>query len=279
MRHGGVGLFVKHSLFSTFDVSIIDRSIDGILGMLFTHKVTEYKFIVFSCYLPPEDSPWGRDSTSFYGHLLSLIYFHNYVDCYFVCGDINGRTGNLNDYINDVDELPPRVCIDAVKNPHGESFVDFLLESRMCITNGRVTPEFDDFTSVSTKGHAVVDYIAVNQECVQNCVKCEVLCMSDVIERYNLQGLIGLSCRPPDHSAISLSFSIDNVIDVPYDPATNFESTTHKRYRLKNISINFMSSAHWEYVVSELISKIENTHRHQAHLDDLYQEVCHSIFT
>ena len=279
MRHGGVGLFVKHSLFSTFDVSIIDRSIDGILGVLFTHKVTEYKFIVFSCNLPPEDSPWGRDSTSFYGHLLSLIYFRNYVDCYFVCGDSNGRTGSLNDYINDVDELPARVCIDSVKNPHGESFVDFLLESRMCITNGRVTPEFDDFTSVSTKGRAVVDYIAASQECVQNCVKCEVLCMRDVIERYNLQGLIGLSCRPPDHSAISLSFSIDNVIDVPYDPATNFESNTHKRYRLKNILICFMSSAHWEYVVSELISKIENTHRHQAHLDDLYQEVCHSIFT
>ena len=253
MRHGGVGLFVKHSLFSTFDVSIIDRSIDGILGVLFTHKVTEYKFIVFSCYLPPEDSPWGRDSTSFYGHLLSLIYFHNYVDCYFVCGDINGRTGSLNDYINGVDELPPRVCIDAVKNPHGESFVDFLLESEMCITNGRVTPEFDEFTSVSTKGRAVIDYIAVSQECVQNCVICVVLCMSDVIERYNLQGLIGLSCRPPDHSAISLSFSIDNVIDIPYDPATNFESNTHKRYRLKNISISFMSSAHWEYVLSELI--------------------------
>ena len=108
----------------------------------------------------------------------------------------------------------------------------FLLVSRMCISNGRATAEFDDFTSVSTKGRAVVDYIAVSQECVQNCVKCEGLCMSDVIERYNLQRLIGLSCLPPDHSAISLSFSIDNVIDVPYDPATNFESNTHKRYRL-----------------------------------------------
>ena len=45
--------------------------------------------------------------------------------------------------ISDVDELPPRVCIDAVKNPHGATFVDFSLESRMCITNGRVTAEFE----------------------------------------------------------------------------------------------------------------------------------------
>ena len=42
-----------------------------------------------------------------------------------ICGDVNGRTDSLNDYINYVDELPPRVCIDTVKNQHGQSFVDF----------------------------------------------------------------------------------------------------------------------------------------------------------
>ena len=31
----------------------------------------------------------------------------------------------------------------------------------MCVLNGRITPEFDNFTSISTKGNAVVDYMWV----------------------------------------------------------------------------------------------------------------------
>ena len=205
-------------MFRTFKVSVIDSSAEGILGVLFTHKFSDYKSIVFSCYLPPEDSPWGRDSATFYGQLLAQIYFHNYVDCYFVCGDVNGRTGGLKDFIYDVDMVPPRVCIDDVKNKHGESFVDFLIESKLCITNGRITPELDNFTSISSKGRAVVEYIAVSQDCLYRCNMCEVQCISDIIDQYKLQGLIGSGCRPPDHSLIVIYFIVDNVADNKLDP-------------------------------------------------------------
>ena len=38
----------------------------------------------------------------------------------------------------------------------------------MCIVNGRGEPNLDNFTSVSPRGHAVVDYIITPYECLQN---------------------------------------------------------------------------------------------------------------
>ncbi len=34
----------------------------------------------------------------------------------------------------------------------------------MCILNGRITPQFDNYTSVSVKGKSVVDYFAVSHK-------------------------------------------------------------------------------------------------------------------
>ncbi len=54
-----------------------------------------------------------------------------------------------------------RQILDEVKNTHGEVFLDFLLEANICIPNGRITLQFDNYTSVSVKGKSVVDYCAV----------------------------------------------------------------------------------------------------------------------
>ena len=66
---GGVGVFVRNALFDTFEVTVIDKSYDGILGLLLTEKETLYKVAFFATYLPPENSPWGRNATDFYAHL------------------------------------------------------------------------------------------------------------------------------------------------------------------------------------------------------------------
>ena len=147
MRHGGVGTFVRNDLYESYKILVIDQSYEGILGILFQHNTTDHQFIVFSCYLPPENSPWGRNSEGFYSHLVSQIYFHNYVDLYFLCGDVNDRIGNLDDFARNVDDLSNRESIDSSKNKHGEALIDFLLETKMCITNGRISPELNGFTS------------------------------------------------------------------------------------------------------------------------------------
>ena len=57
-------IFNKNKLFEKIAVNIVDKSFDGILGIQLRHKITDFTFIVVSCYLAPENSPWSN-STQF----------------------------------------------------------------------------------------------------------------------------------------------------------------------------------------------------------------------
>ena len=42
---------------------------------------------------------------------------------------------------------------------YGEKLIDFVRDMTLCIVNGRVSPEKDNYTSISKRGRSVVDYI------------------------------------------------------------------------------------------------------------------------
>ena len=198
MRHirapkssGGVGFFIKNSFLNDFSVHIVDKEIDGLLGILLTNKISEVQMLIYSGYLRSENSKWGRNPELFLVTLLSKIYFYNTVDMVILCGDLNARIGSLMDCIVEIDNIPNRVVIDQVKNKHGESFIDFLVEACMCILNGRLNRLNDGFTSVSTKGAAVVDYIAVSYDNFNNCDSFCVDSCTDIISKNNLQSCWG----------------------------------------------------------------------------------------
>ena len=158
---GGVGIFVHSRICENFDIHIIDKSYDGILGIQFVHKTSEYVLVVYSCYLPPENSTRGRDAQGFYSHLLAQIYMNCDSDSIFIAADFNSRIGSLSDIINDIDTIPKRTIIDKSVNQHGHELLDFLNESKCCVLNGRFDSKNDNFTSISRKGKAVVDYMTV----------------------------------------------------------------------------------------------------------------------
>ncbi len=83
-------------------------------------------------------------------------------DAILFAGDVNSRLGKCNDYIEGIDNVPQRQLLDEVKITHGEVFLDFLLEANMCILIGRITPQFDNYTSVSVNGRSIVDYLPVS---------------------------------------------------------------------------------------------------------------------
>ncbi len=62
---GEIGTFVKDDLFNKYDINIIDKSIQGILGLLFKNKSSGFSFIVFNCYLRQISSPYGKTDTQF----------------------------------------------------------------------------------------------------------------------------------------------------------------------------------------------------------------------
>ena len=85
---------------------IADKTYEGIIGLNFKHTTTDYSFMVFSCYLPPENSVRGRDAQGFFAHLLAQIY--TYSDCDSMCigADFNSRIGRLSDILIDLDTIP-----------------------------------------------------------------------------------------------------------------------------------------------------------------------------
>ena len=69
----------------------------GLWGL--SGKMSNYKIIIYSCYLPPEDSQYA-DTTLFYSHLAAEIYKGYSSDQLLICGDFNSRIGSENDFIS-----------------------------------------------------------------------------------------------------------------------------------------------------------------------------------
>ena len=77
----------------------------------------------------------------------------------------------------------------------------------MCILNGRITPHFNNYTCISTKGRSVVDYFLTSHMSIKFCKQFSVHKVDDLIAKFNLQGLISNRCKPPDHSVLKLTLS------------------------------------------------------------------------
>ena len=148
---GGVAILVKDELFSDFRVNVLDKEIDGLLLVEFVNKNSNYTFVLFACYLPPENSVWGRDPTSFFAHILSQVYLNQNADAMYMCGDFNARVGDLSDVIDGVDDVPKRLNVDQVKRGHGEALIDFVKDGKLAILNGRFHATNDNFTFASSR--------------------------------------------------------------------------------------------------------------------------------
>ena len=277
---GGVGIFVRNSLFDVFEVNIIDQSYDGILGVLLKSKQTEYEIVIYAVHLPPENSPWGRNATDFYAHLLGQIYLLSDKDAIFVCGDLNSRIGELSDIISDIDGIPRRVVLDKNVNQHGHTFIDFLIDSKMCVLNGRFCNSSDNFTSVSTKGRSVVDFISVPHDCFSFCENFEVISPTSIINNYNMQSLLGERSRVPDHNF--LCFTYKYMTDFRDNEEASVKVTSNspfntKVFKLKRIPENFLTSELARNAFLDIICNIERCRENQNHIDRLYEEFCNTL--
>lgn len=139
-------------------MTVVDQSYEGILGVMFKNKQSGFELVVFTCYLPPENSPWGRDASRFYTHLLTQIYLLYDIYAIVICGDLNSRIGNVQDINNTVDNIPCRLVKDQTQNQHGNSFIEFLNDTRICILNGRYGDDSNNYTFQSSRGQSVVDF-------------------------------------------------------------------------------------------------------------------------
>ena len=286
---GGVGILVKNKLFDTFNITYINKSVDGILTLQLTDKYTDFSFLIINCYLPPENSPHSRNITDFFAHILTELYLFAEVDFIIVCGDFNSRIGNLKDVIDDIDGLPPRQVLDSQKNGFADSFTEFLQDAKLCILNGRLNPDLNNYTSISGRGKAVVDYMLTPHDCFQSCDSFSVQTISDLIEKYNLHGLICERCKPPDHSILSVYFSplLDTSTIHDMESRTqseNVNNNTHERYNCRRYRFDvvpemYMASDTWKTAINNMIDMFISLQGHQAEIDMAYNEFCKLLTT
>ena len=117
-----------------------------------------------------------------------------------MCRDFNARIGSLDELteFDDVD-IFKRQVIDKTINQHGHSFIEFLNEAKFCILNGRFNETENNFTSVSTRDKAIVEYICAPHDVIEKCESFKVRTARSIIEDGILSSLLGESFRP-NHS-------------------------------------------------------------------------------
>ena len=115
------------------------------------------------CYLPPLDSSRQIDAQKFYDCLLASIYEYQNHCRIFICYNFYSRCGDMVDFIEGIDDLGHRETIDFNVNQYGHLLIEFLLNSNMCILNGR-NCNSNDFTCITSTGRSVVDFCLVSHE-------------------------------------------------------------------------------------------------------------------
>ena len=278
---GGVGILVGKEFITKYAISVTDKCVDGILGLKFHNLENEYIFIVFVCYLPPESSPWGRDSSFFFSHLVSQIYLYSEVENIFILGDFNARIGVTQDIIETVDNIPPRKPLDTGKNAHGEALLDFLKDSNTCVLNGRLNPENDNYTYFTSRGSSVVDYVIVPHVSLSDCVHFEVLPVTDITDNNKLYYLLNTKSKAPDHALLTVNINTSEykaLSNTKYDPHINRNEKMNSRifYKFNKKDNKFMNNDNWCLEINNLLYDISNIGDIEK-LNSMYCTLCDNV--
>ena len=204
---GGVGFMIKNTILQKYRLQTISKDTEGVIVILLIDKMSKTTIMLIGCYLPPDSSIYGRHIEQTLDNITNLLYEHTDVDFTYMMGDMNSRVGNLKDFIPEIDDLPERIVIDATDNSHGHALVDFLIETKLAIVNGRCCPLSDSFTCISHKGSSIVDYLIAAHENFHQIIDFEVLPVTEVIDNLQLMGVA--EGRVSEHSLLKMSIHVE----------------------------------------------------------------------
>ncbi|VDH96384.1 Hypothetical predicted protein [Mytilus galloprovincialis] len=230
-----------------------------------TDKGGKFQFNACVCYLPPVDSTRNVDAQDFYDTVLSQIHTYGKTGLFFMCGDLNSRCADMEDFIPGVDDIIERDVIDYVSNAYGEILCDFLINSNCCILNGRNTKR-NNYTYVSTRGSSVVDYCIVPYENVCRFTDFEVSTMSELMQNYNLFDSVDQCVSKPDHSLLAWNMCLDKLTK-SHDENKSKE-TEVKKFDFSNIPSSFLDNRLRD--IEDLILQLDMNMVNQDGINKLY---------
>ena len=266
---------------------ILDKSFEDLLWIKLTDKNDPDNGAYFcSCYLPPSGSSRGDTSQQFYNKLTSDVYQYQNDLPLFIMGDLNGRIGESLDFNDSIDSIPNRIPLDKVRNQQGDSLIEFLKDSRMCTMNGRGDPKMDNYTSVSPRGHAVVDYIITPYECLQNVTGFKVLLVQNCLEQFCITPN---TAKIPDHSILTCTVTLsmyhacssrveDGNSQTFSDSDLDFSNLSRK-YKVDSVPQNIFTSEQCLNRLNDVIYKLETSENVQGEIDILYENLVSTLHT
>ena len=186
---GGIAIGIHDSVLECHTVLTVFKGIDGQIAIKIKCNKTEVIVGVLGLYLSPDSYRYGQDAEGFFNQASALWQDLSDCDLIIGAGDVNARTKEILDYIPDIDGkiIPARINPDKTKNAHADNFFTFLKDNHTIILNGRITPEYNDYTFVSTRGCSVPDYFFCPIENLYNCTEMKTILMSEAV---NTLGLI-----------------------------------------------------------------------------------------
>ena len=146
----------------------------------------------------------------------------------------------------------------------------------MCVLNGRNCLK-NDYTSISTKGCAVVDYCLVPHDSLNNFCEFKVTRSTEIISDLHLQDGFTQSVIP-DHSILSWVLDVtmsanDNSRDV-LSQQSEFNMPCFDKFDVKEIPENFLSSDSVVNALHDTVYKLEQSLQCQYDVDTAYNELC-----
>ena len=289
-------MLFKLELFNDYKIDIVDKTFEGILVMKIIDKISEYSILLIGTYLPPEQSKWGRDASGFFTQIMTFIYQYAEFDGIYICGDVNSRLGNKQDFVPEIDiSVKPRKIIDKTSNSHGTVLHEFLLDSKMCFANGRITPENDNYTYVATTGLSVVDYFMMPIDLLEQCVSFHVYTARSLINKFcNIRNMdIDIPGKIPDHSVLQLKIytgysthAQNSESDINANESNEKQEGNDKeflkryylRYNVRNIKNDFMQSEVCRQAILLNIDKILESRALQSDIDKMCDDFCNSYY-
>ena len=271
---GGVGFLIKNEVLNSFNVNVLNDVTEGILWIKLEHKFSDLVLLPCVCYLPPENSSRQIDPYSFFDSLLADFYSYQNSGTVFICGDFNSRCGDLEDFISGIDNIPHRNVKDFKTNMYGSLLVNFLVNTNMCMLNGRFDEAFNDFTSISTKGSSVVDYCLVSHHDIGLFSDFKVVSTLEVIDSVRLLSSFATS-GIPDHSLLKWNLIIADNSGLP---APRLQASySDVKFNLNQIPENFLLTPDVLQKVQDSAAFLEEGTQTQSDIDNIYSDWCKLI--
>ena len=241
--------------------------------------------LIGAVYAPPEQSTYYNNVVfDDVENCLASFDFENTI----LAGDMNARTANLNDYIEDENEIDysgdsvtnvmacldipkDRISQDNARNNLGYALTDFCKSQRFLILNGRVGSD-KEVGSTTCKGVSVVDYMIANVNLFPCINDFKVLdferCLSDVHNPLSLNVTL-LNCNN------TTTDTHDHNVSQPNDQSNFVNDKARWKPGIENEFASNISTVDLRSLESKILGMLDDIHAiNQIDVDLITDSLC-----